>query len=208
MNEEHVEVVEESATDEEDIAILELLQMQTPKTAQWTIVYAIIGAIIYVGIAAIPLPYTMVSLFQFGLLPSIAVIGVVGAHRGPMAGFLSGYLGVILYDLIFTGLIVTMTLPAVAYGVLGLVIGLPRYQFDNGRSLGKLSLLSVVGFVFTTLLVVVIGITVESYSTLVAIGFVMLPMLTVGLPSALLLTPVFARIWYEVTRRIGQESEE
>ncbi len=208
MNEERIEAVEETATDEEDIVILELIQMQTSKQAQWTIFYAILGAVFYVLLSAIPLPYTMVSLFKFGLLPSIAIIGVVGAFRGPFAGFLSGYLGVVLYDLIFSGLIITMTLPAVAYGILGLVVGLTSYQFDNGKSLGKLSILSVIGFVFTTLMVVVIGITVESYSTLVAIGFVMLPMLTVGLPSALLLTPLFTRIWYEVTRKLSEDQDE
>jgi hypothetical protein len=60
----------------------------------------------------------------------------------------------------------------------------------------------VIGFVFTTLLVVVIGLIVEGYATMAAIGFVMLPMLTLGLPSAFLLTPVLAAVWHASISKI------
>jgi len=125
-------------------------------------------------------------------------VGLVGAIRGPLAGFLTGYLGVVLYDLMFYGVIVTMTLPALAYGVLGFVVGLASYELCNGRSLLKLSILSIIGMVFTILLLIVVGLTIEGYGTLVALGFVMLPLITVGLPSVFIITPLFVRVWHLV----------
>ena len=56
--------------------------------------------------------------------------------------------------------------------------------------------MSVVGFVFTLLIIVAVGLTVESYATLVVLGFVMLPLVTSGLPTIILLTPVYARIYH------------
>jgi len=66
----------------------------------------------------------------------------------------------------------------------------------------KMSILSVIGLVFTVLLTVVVGLTVEVYADLVVLGFVMLPLLTVGIPSVFLLTPLFARLWYAVMSEV------
>ena len=141
----------------------------------------------------------MISILKFGFIPALAIIGLVGAIRGPIAGLLTGYFGVIFSDLVLQGVVVTLTLPALAYGIMGLIVGLASYDLANGRSLVKLSLLSTVGFVFTALLVVVIGLFVEGYAALVGIAFVLLPNLTSGIPTVLLLTPVFARIWHAAT---------
>jgi len=54
----------------------------------------------------------------------------------------------------------------------------------------------MVGLAFTLLLVVVIGLLLGDVAILVGIAFVLLPQLTLGLPSVFLLTPIFARIWY------------
>ncbi|MHA2286822.1 MAG: hypothetical protein ACXABZ_13230, partial [Candidatus Thorarchaeota archaeon] len=158
-------------------------------------------------ISMIPMPYTAISLIKLGFLPALAIICVVGAIRGPLAGFLTGYLGVVIYGLVSYNVIVTYTLPAVAYGIMGLIVGLATYDFTNGRSLGKLSLLSLIGFVFTTLLVVVIGLTIEGYATLAAIGLQLLPLLTSGIPTVILLTPIFARLWYLARSRLFPEPE-
>ncbi|MHA2003230.1 MAG: hypothetical protein ACW960_03900 [Candidatus Thorarchaeota archaeon] len=174
----------------------ERFYIQDGNNLLWTFIYSLVGIGLFVLFSMVPMPYTMVSLFKFGIAPALAVIGVVAAIRGPLAGFLTGYLGVVFYDLAIRGAVVTMTLPAVGYGLLGLVAGLATYDLTNGRSLIKLSILSTVGFVFTVLVVIAVGLTIESYATLVALGFVMLPLITVGLPSVLLLTPVFARIWH------------
>jgi uncharacterized membrane protein len=170
--------------------------MQDKRAALWTIFYGILGAIVFMLFSMIPTPFTMVSIIRFGFIPALAIIGLVGAIRGPIAGLLTGYFGTILADLILQGVIVTMTLPALAYGVMGLIVGLASYDLANGRSLVKLSILSTVGFVFAALLVVVIGLFVEGYAVLVGIAFFLLPKLTSGIPTVLLLTPVFARIWH------------
>jgi hypothetical protein len=145
------------------------------------------------------MPYTMVSLFKFGLLPALAIIALVGAIRGPFAGILTGYLGIITYNLFVYNALVILTLPALAYGILGFIVGLASYDFSNGKSLGKLSVLSAIGLVFTALVLVVIGMFVEQNSILAALGFVMLPLLTTGLPSVILITPILARIWNYVS---------
>jgi len=167
-----------------------------------TIVFGLVGAAIFTIIYAIPMPYTMVSLFKFGLSPALAIIALIGGIRGPLAGFLTGYLGVLAHDLLFFNTVVTYTLPALSYGVLGLIVGIASYDFSNGRSLGKLSILSAIGLVFTALLLVVFGLLVEQTAVLAGIGFVMLPLLTTGLPSVILLTPILARFWEFVNQTV------
>ncbi|MHA2254228.1 MAG: hypothetical protein ACXAD7_28025 [Candidatus Kariarchaeaceae archaeon] len=176
-------------------SILEIFQMQNTNMILWTIISAIIGTVLYVGVALIPMPYISEDLMLFGLLPAIVIIALVGAIRGPIAGFLVGYLGEVLYGLLAYNVIVTMTLPAMAFGILGFFVGLTTYDFTNGKSLLQLSIISVIGFIITVLLVLVIGLTIEVYSFDAALLFVALPMLTMGIPTLLFLTPVVARIW-------------
>jgi len=190
---------EESLTESETKKSLrERLYMQDGRNFGMTLVYAIIGAGLFMLVSTIPMPFIMYGLFKFGLLPALAIIGTVAAFRGPLAGFLTGYLGVVLYDLVIRGTIVSMTLPALGYGFLGLVTGAATYDLTSGRSLIKLSVLSAIGFVFTVLIAVAVGLTVESLATMVVLGFLMLPLITMGLPSVILLTPVFARIWHAI----------
>jgi hypothetical protein len=90
-----------------------------------------------------------------------------------------------------------------AYGVLGFVVGLKTYDFTNGSSLLRLSILSMVGYVFTILLVVVNGIVIEVYSLDAGLLYIMLPMITMGIPTLLFMTPVAARIWHEVKNKFA-----
>ncbi|MFW9768342.1 MAG: hypothetical protein ACFFF9_11415 [Candidatus Thorarchaeota archaeon] len=180
----------------------EKLRVGTPIDAFITILFGLVGAGIIALVHAIPMPYTMVSLLKFGLAPSLTIIAFVGAIRGPLAGLVAGYLGIISHDLFVYGEVVGMTLPAMAYGILGLIVGLASYDFSNGRSLGKLSGISAIGLIFTGVLLAIIGIFVEQNAILVVLGFVMLPLLTTGLPSVILITPILARLWLTTTQRI------
>jgi|GEM_PF-6501956 len=155
----------------------------------------------HMALLRLPQPYKMISIIKLGLVPALAVIAVVGAIRGPIAGFVSGFVGTFMYDLVIRGTIVTMGLTPASYGILGFVVGLASYSFENGRSLLKLSILSAVGLVLAVLVIVLMGLTVEGYATLVAIAYVLLPLLTTGLPSVLFLTPLFARLWFEFAKR-------
>jgi energy-coupling factor transport system substrate-specific component len=167
-----------------------------------TLLAALVGAGIYLITEVIPMPYIAVGLFPLGLAPALAVVAVVGAIRGPIAGFLTGYIGELIVDIFLTGGILTFTLYGVAFGALGLISGLPSYDFTSGRSLAKLSTLSVIGLVFTALITAMIGLFVEHVASLVAIGFQLLPILTIGLPTVILLTPLFAYFWNIVSVKI------
>jgi hypothetical protein len=176
--------------------------MQTPVMSLLTLIFGALGAGIFAIVQLIPMPFTMLSLFQFGLAPALSIIAVIGGIRGPIAGFLTGYLGIILYDFVFFGVVIDYTLEALAYGVLGLIVGLSTYDLSRGRSLAKMSILSTIGLIFTALLLVVFGITFKQSSILLELGFVLLPLLTVGLPSVILITPVLARLWLVINQRI------
>ncbi|MHA1246101.1 MAG: ECF transporter S component [Candidatus Thorarchaeota archaeon] len=181
--------------------ILKILHLNGAYVAVLTVVYGLLGALIVMALLWLPQPYKMISIIKLGLVPALAVIAVVGAIRGPIAGFVSGFVGTFMYDLVIRGTIVTMGLTAASYGILGFVVGLASYSFENGRSLLKLSILSAVGLVLAVLVIVLTGLTVEGYATLVAIAYVLLPLLTTGLPSVLFLTPLFARLWFEFVKR-------
>lgn len=198
MTEENEQQTEEITKE----SILRKLHMSDKSTAAWTIIFGVLGALLYAGASMIPMPFIMVSILKFGLLPAVTIIALTGAIRGPIAGFIAGYLGEVIYGLLVYGVVVTVTLLAVAYGIMGLIVGLASYDLTNGRSLMKLAVLSVVGFLFTILLSVVLAITVEGYSVMAAIAFNMLPLLTMGLLTLFFLTPVLARAWYEVMRKM------
>jgi hypothetical protein len=182
--------------------ILEKLRVEHWTAALITTIFGLVGAAVFVFVNTIDMPFMMVSLFKFGLAPSLAIIALIGGIRGPLAGFLAGYIGVVAHDLLFFNSVVSFTLPAVAYGVLGLIVGIVSFDFSNGRSLGKLSILSAIGLVFTALLLVVFGLYVQNYSVLVGLGFVMLPLLTTGLPTVILITPILARLWLFIVQNI------
>ncbi|MHA1908882.1 MAG: hypothetical protein ACW98Y_16390 [Candidatus Thorarchaeota archaeon] len=173
----------------------EKLMIPNRDTILRTIGIAIFGAILYLVLEMIPMPYLTIWLVPLGLVPSLAIVSTIGAIRGPLAGLLTGYIGVLLFDFILNGTIVAFTLYGLAIGVLGLIVGIGNYDFNSGRSLAKLSVMSTIGLVFTALLTAVFGIFVEGVATLVVIAFQLLPILTLGLPSVILLTPLFVKLW-------------
>ena len=185
--------------------VMEKFHIQSTEMLVWTLLYSLLGVTIYVAISGVTMPYIIVDMFTFGLAPALAIIALAGAIRGPLAGFLTGYLGTLLSGILYYEVVATMTLPSAAFGILGFIVGLATYDLANGRSLIKLSILSAIGFIFTVLLLVVIGLVVEEYATLVAMGFVLLPELTLGLPSVLLLTPVLGRLWHAFMLRFKPE---
>ena len=86
-----------------------------------------------------------------------------------------------------------------AVGLLGFVVGLTTYDFTNGKSLLKLSIISVVGLGFTVMFGLIIGLTIEVYSFDAALLYLTLPTLTLGIPTLFFVTPVAARIWHEIS---------
>ena len=177
------------------LPLAERLFIQSSNAALWTLLSIAIGVGMFILLSILPQPYIMIDLFKVGLWPALAVVTTVGSLRGPLAGLLTGYLGALLYGLLIFNTVVTMSLNALAFGIMGFVVGFSHYDFNSGRSLAKLSIVSTIGLVLAILVVVVTGLTVEAYADLVAIGFVMLPLLTVGIPSVFLLTPILGWLW-------------
>ncbi|MGY5860649.1 MAG: ECF transporter S component [Candidatus Thorarchaeota archaeon] len=186
---------EPSTSTEPGKSVIEQLYLQNTREIVLTIICIAFGISIFLILASIQMPFIMISFFALGLAPAYAIIALSGAIRGPIAGFLVGFLGKLFSDLYLYNVIPIMGLPALAFGVLGLIVGFTTYDFENGRSLAKLSILSMVGLAFTLLLVTVIGLIVGDVAILVLIGFQLLPEITLGLPSVFLLTPILARIW-------------
>jgi len=187
------------------ISILKKFQIENTKIGLQTILNIILGVGVYLLLASIPMPYTMVGLFKFGITPAVAVIAVVGVFRGPFAGFFTGYFGTLLYDLFSYSTIMSMTLPYLAYGLIGFITGLAKYNPTNGRSLIKISIISSISFIITILLIALIGLTLEKVDLLFEIGFVILPLVTVGIPSIFLLTPLYARVWHYFITKINSD---
>lgn len=180
-------------------SLREKLHVQSSSFTLRMLAVSFLGAVLYLFLEMIPWPYLAVDLFPLGFIPALAVVATVGAMKGSLAGFLTGYLGTAMSDLILNGEIAVFTLYGVAIGVLGLIAGLPSYDLAEGRSLAKLSFVSLIGLVFTALLTAVFGLFVERIASIAAIGFQLLPTLTKGIPTVILLPPLFARIWHAVT---------
>ena len=207
------EVTEASETEVESsetpsTPIREKLGIQSRNEIMSVIIVAVVGAILYLILEMVPMPYLGVSIIPLGLVPSLALVASIGAIRGPVAGLLTGYIGVLLSNLILNGAIAALTLYGFAIGVLGFIVGIGKYDITNGRSLVKLSLMSAIGLGFTALLTAVIGIFVEGVATLAVIAFQLLPILSLGLPSVILLTPLFARLWCWFVERFTPSAEE
>jgi hypothetical protein len=116
---------------------------------------------------------------------------------------LTGFLGTVAFDFLTTGTLLIYALPAMAYGVMGLVTGLAGYDFTNGRSLVRLSLLSALGMILTALLIVTIESTSVVYLTMTDVISALFPQLTVGIPTVFILTPIYAGVWHYVSNRIA-----
>ena len=183
-------------------SVKEKLHLQNSIAVMWTLLAVLFGAVLYMITEMNPMPILAVGFFSLGLALSLAVIAIVGAIRGPFAGFLAGYIGEQLASIFLSGGIIAFSMYGVAIGFLGLVVGLTTYDFTSGRSLAKLSVLSAIGVTFAALITTVVGLYVEQVAVLVAIGLQLLPFLTIGLPTVILLTPLFARFWVIVSDKI------
>ena len=176
--------------------LLEKLQIQSSKALLITLLYSGIAIVIFLLMSLVPQPFIMFGLFKFGLILPLALIPTIAAIRGPLAGFIVGYLGTFLFDFLVFRVILLVTIPYLPYGLLGFLIGLANYQINNGKSLAKLAIISTLVFLLSVLLLTIIGLTMQGISILVFLGFVLLPLLGMGIPSIFLLTPLYSRLWH------------
>ena len=176
--------------------LLQKFHIQSLKDVLITVLYSLIAIVCYLLLSLLPQPYTMVGLLKFGIIPALALIPMLGAIRGPLAGFATGYFGPFFVDLILNQTIIASTIPYFIYGILGFLVGLAQYQLNDGKSLAKLAILSTLAFLLSVILLAVIALTIQQISLLVVLGYVILPLLTMGIPSVFLLTPLYCRLWH------------
>ena len=90
---------------ESKISVLEMLYLQNIRNIVLTLICIAFGISIFLGLSLIQMPFIMISFFALGLAPAYAIIAVSGAIRGPIAGFLVGFLGKLFTDLFLYGII-------------------------------------------------------------------------------------------------------
>jgi len=149
-----------------------------------------------------------VSFLVFGVVPAWPVVTTAGAYGRPVVGFLTGFLGTIAFDFLTTGTVLIHALPALAYGAMGLVTGLARYDPTSGRSLVKLSIVSVLGMILTALSIVAIESISVIYVTMTDAIFTLLPLLTIGIPTVFILTPIYTGVWHYISQRISSYRQQ
>lgn len=181
-------------------------RIKKPENVIEKLLLSIVGAFLFVILDIIQWPYTSIGLVKLGFAPAIALVAAIGAARGPLTGFLTGYIGKILSDIVLSSNIIAFSLYGFSIGFLGFVVGLGTYDLTRGRSLLKMSIMSAIGLIFAALLTVIFGLFVEGIAVIVAIGLQLLPMLTVGLPTVILLSPLLARAIEFVPSRISHEN--
>ncbi|MHA2192460.1 MAG: hypothetical protein ACXAAR_03420 [Candidatus Thorarchaeota archaeon] len=125
-------------------------RIKRPENVLRTILFSIIGALLFLVLDVVQWPYTSIDLFKLGFAPALALVASVGAVRGPLTGFLTGYIGKLLSDIVLSGGLVAFTLYGFAFGVLGLIVGIASYDLAKGRSLIKLSIMSAIGLIFSS----------------------------------------------------------
>ncbi|MHA1972756.1 MAG: ECF transporter S component [Candidatus Hodarchaeales archaeon] len=127
----------------------------------------------------------------------LVIVMVVAAICGPLAGFLVGFIGSLLSDVVLYQQIIAMAIVNLAFGFLGLIIGIPRYTKDegflNGKNVGKLILFGFLGFLamFVVYLIALIGVANQSFEG--TLLFNVLPYFTIWLITLLVIGPVI--VW-------------
>jgi uncharacterized membrane protein len=101
-------------------------RIKRPENVLRTILFSIIGALLFLVLDVVQWPYTSIDLFKLGFAPALALVASVGAVRGPLTGFLTGYIGKLLSDIVLSGGLVAFTLYGFAFGVLGLIVGIAK----------------------------------------------------------------------------------
>ena len=182
--------------------LLQKFHIQSLKDVLITVLYSLIAIVCYVLLSLLPQPFTMVGLLKFGIIPTLALIPMLGAIRGPLAGFATGYFGPFFVDMILNQTIIASTIPYFIYGIFGFLVGLAQYQLNNGKSLAKLATLSTLTYFLVVIFLVLSALTIQQNPLVVVLGYVPIGgtgFLTMGIPSVFLLTPLYSRLWHFIS---------
>ena len=171
--------------------LLKVLRVDSNTVLQWTIGGSLIGILLYIALTVVNLPkFTLGGMLTIQVDLPILVISTVAAFCGPLAGFIVGFFGSISVDLLFPGQIIAFGGINVVYGLIGFIIGIPKYErFIDGKNLAKFILLSLLAFMIALILylVVLIGIAGQSFEGTLLYNF--LPFFSTSFISLILVAP-------------------
>jgi uncharacterized membrane protein len=173
----------------------QIIRLESRESVLRTLVGTIVGVAIYVILNLVSLPeYKLMGIVTVGISLSLLVIPLAAAFLGPLAGFLVGLLGTLGVDVLLTQQIVAFGTVNLAYGLLGLIIGVPCYTqrkgFSKSRTLGKLILASLSGFLVMILVYLVGLIVIAGQNILPTMLFNFLPFSSVSLITLVIVAPV------------------
>jgi len=164
-----------------------------------TLVGAIAGVVGYVVLNIVSLPeYKLMGFVTVRIDLALLVIPLTAAFLGPLAGFLVGLFGTLGADVLLAQQIVAFGAVDLAYGLLGLIIGIPRYTqrdgFSRTRTLGKLILVSLAGFVVMIIVYLFGLIVIAGQNIMSTMLFNFLPFFSVPLITVVIVAPVAVRL--------------
>ena len=187
--------------------VLAFLRLDSNKMIQWTVGGAIIGIISYLLFSQLKLPtYNFTGLdlgiivipINGGINLGLVIIALVAAFCGPLAGFVVGFFGTLGFDLLFYNQLIALGTLNLAFGLLGFIIGIPRYTdnegFTDGKKLGKLMLFSLAGYLVMTILYLIGLIVIANQSFEGTLLYNFTPYFSITLISLFIFAPVFVRI--------------
>jgi uncharacterized membrane protein len=142
------------------------------------------------------LPGITAGLLTFEIVPYFIVLVVFAAFGGPLAGFLTGFCGTLLFDAIVGGTIVWAGTAALGFGLFGFIAGWPMVRKDptNGRNLVKLAVASLLGWLLNAAILLLGALVVGQMSILLALLWILLPYLTTGLTTVIVFPPIVVRL--------------
>ncbi|WXG47027.1 MAG: ECF transporter S component [Candidatus Atabeyarchaeum deiterrae] len=179
--------------------ILSFLRLDTEDSANRTCLTIIVGVFSYMLLYAVELPeYKALGLITVQISLALLVIPLVAAFFGPFAGFVVGLFGTLIADLLYTQQIIALGLINLSYGLLGLIVGIPHYNqgegFSRGRTLGKLILFTMAGFLVMIVFYLAGLLLIVGENFLSAILYNFLPFFSVSLITLLIVAPVAVRL--------------
>ncbi len=187
--------------------ILSLLRIESVPMTKWTTGGTLIGIIAYFVFAPLELPnYTFMGLdlgitvipITGGVDLGLVIIVLIAAFCGPLAGFFVGFFGSLGVSILYTQQIIALGFINFAFGMLGFIVGIPRYTqaegFADGRKIAQLLLLILAGY-FLMIILYLLGLIMiagQSFEGTLLYNFA--PSFSITLISLFLFAPVLVRI--------------
>ncbi|MDD1776766.1 MAG: ECF transporter S component [Candidatus Helarchaeota archaeon] len=158
----------------------------------------LLGLGIYIGLEVLfvilNLPVQTYFYITFALVPAIAVPISFGAKYGPIVGFLVGFGGKFLADLILYGGIWIWW--PLGFGLMGLIPGLSKYyrgKYTEGWNLFKISLYALAAAFLGTFVASMLSVFADQLGLFFPILFYSIPLFFIAGLNGVIIAPIMAR---------------